>query len=171
MSNFENELEVKNVKQRIASLGISLEPFIKKITHVYKRPKPIGFRFVCDMPDSLFLELKSNHNFGIDNPPNQVLPANWVGHIAGSQSRGISIREISDSDSLHLNISKKLSGPTMDNCEIHLDTISISHGLADDGTVIYNMENLPQHLVTDLLEIPNLIAHTDGEFFNVGWRF
>jgi hypothetical protein len=171
MGNYDNEPEVKIVKQRIAKLGLSLDPFIKKITHVYKRPKPIGFRFVCENPDSLFVALQYNPNFGMDNPPNIKLPRNIVGKIAAHFTRGTSFREVSDTDSLHLSVSKKLSLDTLDNCEIHLDTTSISSGVDDEGMVIYNLVNLPQHLVTDLLEKPNLIAHNEGEFFNVGWRF
>jgi hypothetical protein len=171
MSNFDNETEVKIVKQRMAQLGVPLETHIEKITRIFRKPKPIGFGFVCKNPDALYMALDFNAKFGIDNPPNIKLPGNVVGRIASHFTRGISFREISDTDSLHLSVSKKIALSTLDNCEIHLDTVSISSGLEKDGTIIYNLVNLPQHLVTDLLEIPNLIAHNEGEFFNIGWRF
>jgi hypothetical protein len=119
------------------------------------------------------MELKYNRHFGIDNPQNQLLPANIVGHIAASQSRGLSIRQISDFDSLHFNISGKISGPTSDNCEVHLDTISISNGVNDDGTVIYNLEKLLGHWTKDLLGVPNLSVRGTEDFIglSVGWHF
>ncbi len=173
MSNLDNEPEVGIVKQKLADLGIPINSYIENITFVYKRPQPIGFRFVCKTPNMLFMELKYNRHFGIDNPQNQLLPANIVGHIAASQSRGLSIRQISDYGSLHFNISSNISGATNDNCEVHFDTVSISHGLADDGTVIYNLENLTEHWTKDLLGVPNLSVRGAKDFIGltVGWNF
>lgn len=170
MSKFNNDPNVKTVKHRIAALGISLEPFIEKITFVYHKPLPIGFRFVCKNPDALFRSLAENPHFGIDQQHTGNPVSKLAGHIASSQTRGLSIREINDFGSLHLSISKKLSLSTLDNCEIHLDTISISKGLDADGGIIYDLANLPQHIVTDLLEKPNLIVNGEG-FFKVGLHF
>jgi hypothetical protein len=163
-NSVDEDLGNRTIKHRLNSLGISLEPFIERITFIYHRPKPIGFRFVSKNVFGLGVMLMQNPHFGIDD-------GSIYGTVAGSQSRGTSIREICDSGSLHFNITRKLSGITMDNCEVHLDANSISKCSNPDGSINYDMQNLPQHLITDLFEVPNLTAHNEGEFFNIGVKW
>jgi|GEM_PF-6954869 len=165
MANLDNELEVTSVKHRLTKLGVSIDPFIKKITRIFKNPAPIGFGFLCEDTAGLIKALVLSNKFGLDNKSENI------GKIATLLSTGQSFREINEVDSLHFNISKVVLARTGDNCSVHLDKVSISSAMDENGNVIQDVSNIFPHLVRDQFNRKDIIVPSGKDGLVLGLRW
>lgn len=158
MSKLEDEPEVESVKQIVKGLRIPFDPFVNKVTKVYKNPAPIGFDFECEDTRSLIRHLSLNLNFGHDNK------SEVTGHIATRLAFGISFRQVRSASSIHFEIAKY-------KCNVHLDKVSVALERDARGNLIYNVGDLAQHLVTDHLNKGKYIVPNGKDGFVWGFRF
>ena len=158
MSDSNDRPEVRSVLHRAAMLRVPLQNYVDKITFVYEKPAAIGFDFDSSNTRGLILSLTLNTKFGVDNK--SEIP----GHLATKLARGISYREVNSNDSLHFEISKY-------DVNVHIDTVSVALERDEHGDIVYDTANLLQHLVSDHLNRPNIIAPNREDGFVVGWRF
>ena len=127
--------EVITVKKKLAEKGINLDSSTVKIRGVFKRPRPIGFKFDCANPTALQALVNNKPEFAPDDR------TTVLGHFAGSQSNGESFRQISSGESLHIIINT-----TTGECDAHLDT----HGFVNCQND-YSLQRMIAHGYFDLL--------------------
>lgn len=132
---------------RMASLGVSLEPYVASITWMWKN----GFDFICPDCKGLMQALILSQHFGCDSA------------IGGSMHKGVSFREVSQPDSLHIVIYEKHPGAKGDNASIHLDSFSPVAG-RDDKTkgLVYDYGKVLQHVVTDAKHKPLIVPSSEA---------
>ena len=168
MGQFEKDLIVISIKQRMLQNGIDMDRYIGVITNTWHE-NPAGFGFTCvERTDgnplvtfhNLTAALIANSHFGVDNM------------IGGSQHHGMSYRENNQPDSLHVVISKradpKMAGAT---CSIHVDSVSPVAGIDSQGGIIYDMGKILQHAATDLKHTPLIMPHAENGTISFGFRF
>ena len=158
MSKLEDEKEVQVIKQIVSGLRIPFEPFVKKVTKIYRNPSPTGFDFECGDTQGLIRHITLNLNFGYDNK------SEVIGHIANGLAFGLSFRQVRTTTSIHFEIAKF-------KCNVHLDKVSVALERDAKGNLIYNVADLPQHLVTDHFNKRRIIAPNSKDGFVWGFRF
>lgn len=161
MTGFDTDPTVVTIKNRAKASGLNLDLYIDHITNTWKQT-PMGFGFVCK--DGAYRDLLTalivNKHFGCDNM------------IGGSQHKGVSYREDSRPDSLHIVLSKRPDANMANaNCSIHLDSVSVVLGVdSKTGMVKYDMGKILQHVTTDLAHMPLMIV-PGGDGIKFGIRF
>jgi hypothetical protein len=119
----------------------------------------MGFGFVHKEYDRLLVALVMSSNFGSDTT------------FGGKLHSGLSFREITTPDSLHITLSERPDPKTHDTCSIHLDSVSIVAGRDPNSrTVNYNYGKGLQHLATDYLHTPFIVPNSE-EGLVFGIRF
>ena len=168
MGSFDKDPTVVTIKNRMKRRGVDLDRYIGDITNTWNKI-PGGFGFTCKDKNTymaLMNVLVQNPGFGSDSM------------VGGSQHHGVSFREISQPDSLHIILSNR-PDPSMSKpsdrlratCSIHLDSVSVVTGKdAKTSQVIYDSGKVLQHLATDLLHTPLIMPGSKGGIV-FGFRF
>lgn len=163
MGQYDKDRTVVLIKNRIKGQGIDLDRYIGQIGRPWQ-DTPCGFPFTCKDKATyaaLMNALILSPNFGSDSM------------IGGSQHKGVSFREVSQPDSLHIILSSRPdpNDSIKATCSIHLDSVSVVAG-KDPKTrqVNYDLGKVLQHLATDLKHTPLIMPSSDkGIVF--GFRF
>jgi hypothetical protein len=168
MANFETDLTVVAIYERMYRYGIDLSQFWTEITNTWHET-PAGFRFALPIAKyfGLMGKIIENNRFGRDCL------------LGESQHLGVSFREDHQPDSLHVVMAKRFlfkeeyvhQYTDWPGCIIHVDSVSVVRGVnKSTRRVQYDEGKLLQHLATDLKHTP-LIAPGGRAGLVFGWRF
>lgn len=159
MGQYDKTPTVVRIKDRLKRLSIDLDKYLGEITNYWDSTPP-GFHFYCADAkawQNLLAAMVQSTSFGTDTM------------VGGSQHKGVSFRECGQSDSLHVVLVNP--GVSKEKCGVHLDTVSVA--LSRDpktGLVNYDLGKVPQHLATDLWNLP-LIMPSPEKGLVFGFRF
>lgn len=146
-STYGNRQTVRELTQRLARLGISLDHYSIMVTDCWDSP-PKGFKFVC-FTKQLSNELCKK----LDNSAPRIARDAIASQLSQS---GASWREVSTTDSLHIlwlqgKPNEKYTNPMVNSYfNVHLDTVAICKAVDESGQCELDYPQVPKHIWRDL---------------------
>src|SRR3990172_5617284 len=149
----ESAATVENIKYRMKTLGIDMDAYIGSITDHWDST-PQGFKFTCKDRKGLMMALIQNAQFAADTS------------LGGKMHQGVSWREVSKSNSLHIIVRKghaTKGQSAVDTGTIHLDSVSVVAGRNPQTRgCLYDYGAVLQHVATDLKHARFIVPTSAG---------